>query len=594
MSEDRIIRMKLGRQPVDFDNQELLNRTYGYISWGKKNDTPYKYIDMLHKSAVHQGIINSKVSYIISDGFEVLEGGSEAEEFLKNGQIQHDINDVAEACILDFEVFDMFAVRGIWSMDGTKAYFEHLDFDKLRATEEDDTWIYSDDWSNGRQSPEKTGLKEYKVLDLNNRSGEFIVVYKSPTKQPKGCTGIYSIPKYSGGLDAIQTDIEISRYHLKEILNGFSGGTMVTLPEPAPETEEEIQGAKDFKRKLTSSQNAGEVFLYYVGEGEKEIKVVHLSGNDLDKRYDMLEKSTMEKIMIAHSVTSPMLMGIKTEGQLGGTQELETAFNIFNSTYISKRQKAVNWVFNLLMNKCNGVDGKVSLKEATLPFSVTQEQKNNFYFEKKKNDDLDSVIQMFAKCGKPLDECNLITGASMEVPQDFTSPQVHAYESELLKEMFADVGGVNIENKTSNILSLINKNESPATIAKIVGDKPESVVREIDRLKEKGYISANGEITSKGLRLLDLTDSQVEDLEVRYTYEKRGGVDGSDIISTTRDFCRELINLNRAYTRQEIDTISSIVGRDVWSLRGGWYHDPSTGRNLPFCRHIWRFNLTRR
>lgn len=45
--------------------------------------------------------------------------------------------------------------------------------------------------------------------------------------------------------------------------------------------------------------------------------------------------------------------------------------------------------------------------------------------------------------------------------------------------------------------------------------------------------------------------------------------------------------MNRTYTRQDIDNISTRVDRDVWKYRGGYYTNPDTGVTTPYCRHEW-------
>jgi len=40
--------------------------------------------------------------------------------------------------------------------------------------------------------------------------------------------------------------------------------------------------------------------------------------------------------------------------------------------------------------------------------------------------------------------------------------------------------------------------------------------------------------------------------------------------------------------------MSAQTGIDVWSRRGGWYHDPVRDVNVPQCRHIWQQQLLRR
>lgn len=53
-----------------------------------------------------------------------------------------------------------------------------------------------------------------------------------------------------------------------------------------------------------------------------------------------------------------------------------------------------------------------------------------------------------------------------------------------------------------------------------------------------------------------------------------------------------MVGLNRMYTRDEINKISSEIKRDVWTFRGGWYHNPDTDVNTPSCRHLWQQHIT--
>jgi hypothetical protein len=50
--------------------------------------------------------------------------------------------------------------------------------------------------------------------------------------------------------------------------------------------------------------------------------------------------------------------------------------------------------------------------------------------------------------------------------------------------------------------------------------------------------------------------------------------------------------LNRTYTREDINAISTRVDRDVWKYKGGWYTNPDTGKTTPYCRHEWVQQIT--
>lgn len=53
-----------------------------------------------------------------------------------------------------------------------------------------------------------------------------------------------------------------------------------------------------------------------------------------------------------------------------------------------------------------------------------------------------------------------------------------------------------------------------------------------------------------------------------------------------------MLELNRIFTREDINAISSRVDRDVWKYKGGWYTNPETGVTTPFCRHEWVQQIT--
>ena len=95
------------------------------------------------------------------------------------------------------------------------------------------------------------------------------------------------------------------------------------------------------------------------------------------------------------------------------------------------------------------------------------------------------------------------------------------------------------------------------------------------------------EVTNKGNEVIKNINNDNFKIKTYYEYAVRTGF-GEPIISTTRDFCRELIGLKKIYSRKEIDMISAELGYNAWLLRGGWYHNKKTDINEPFCRHVWR------
>jgi hypothetical protein len=105
---------------------------------------------------------------------------------------------------------------------------------------------------------------------------------------------------------------------------------------------EEMDAAyKEFERKYTGSENAGKFILTFSEGVEQKPELTAIQLNDSDERFIMLHAEMKEEIFVGHGVVSPMLFGIRTEGQLGGRDEMLEALAIFQSTYIDGRQKLI-------------------------------------------------------------------------------------------------------------------------------------------------------------------------------------------------------------------------------------------------------------
>jgi hypothetical protein len=116
---------------------------------------------------------------------------------------------------------------------------------------------------------------------------------------------------------------------------------------------------------------------------ENEPSIIDLSGTELDKHFDLLNLTVQQEIFSGHKITSPMLFGIKTEGQLGGRSELRDAYQLFQNTYVNAKQRAIEETINYLY-KFNDVTAKLELKptepisfefsEAIIVANMTQDE----------------------------------------------------------------------------------------------------------------------------------------------------------------------------------------------------------------------------
>jgi len=131
-----------------------------------------------------------------------------------------------------------------------------------------------------------------------------------------------------------------------------------------------------------------------------------------------------------------------------------------------------------------------------------------------------------------------------------------------------------------------------AEIAEAIGETPSATMDQIDIMRANGLVELNNdsnpEPTEEGKK------ENESEVFLVYKYDKRPDVSGGAIIDTTRDFCKQLIRLNRSYTLSDIKRLRNGQGLDVFTSRGGWYTKPGTNNHVPYCRHTWKQRLVKR
>jgi hypothetical protein len=563
--------------------EEEKDRSLGFTKWGKKNDYPFFLVDLYNGSAYHQGILKNKTFYIAGGGVEIVSGM--VQPFIDNKWSDFDMNEIAERLAFDQELFGGMAVKGTWNKEQTKVVmWEHIPIDMIRASVDERTYFISDDWLALNQSPEKTNLRILPAFDKDNRTGSFILYYKEPHLRGRKELGVYPKPSYYGGITAIQTDVDISKFHMYELQNGFKSGTLINFPSGYPETTEELNRLKDnVKGRSQSVEDAGEIILTFSNGQDEAPTVMSLNGNNLDQRYLATEKSVQQNILVAHAITSPQLFGVRLEGSFNSAESGDL-FNIFKATYVNTKQRRIEWMLNLML-ELGGYIGQVKLRDVdplpkdvptpaiTTPTPIVQSCHNNQF--------KDDEIKVFEQFGESNDK--FIVLHSEPIEWDTPSEQVFSRS----KQLFDKVGEISatLTGADKDVLKLLSDGESSESIAKALNTSVEDIAKRIATLRELEILTKGGEVNTLGKSVIENLDIPISRFEVRYTYRTRPNV--PDPITQSRAFCVKLIELNRSYSRQDIDNISVRVDRDVWRYRGGWYTNHETKATTPYCRHEW-------
>jgi hypothetical protein len=306
----------------------------GFVNYGDDNLFPQYLIDLYKSSATHNALCTSIAYMIFGDGVQAdtLEARLKIEEWGLQDEVR-------KAC-LDLKIQGGFALEVVYSIDrSTIAKVRHCPFENIRTGEVDENekvnfYYYSKDWSDKTCEPEV--VRAFDPSDSVDYPVQ--ILYVKPFSP-----GSYYYPKpdYIGSIDYIELDKEIGKYHINNIKNGLAPSFTIHFKNGVPAQEERLRIRNDIERQLAGATNAGKFIVTYSDSPERKPDFEPFPLSDADKQYQFLSTEVSDKIMVGHRVVSSAMFGVKTAGQLGNTQELEIASELFDRQVIKPYQRIV-------------------------------------------------------------------------------------------------------------------------------------------------------------------------------------------------------------------------------------------------------------
>lgn len=330
---------------------EELDSTEGWVLYGEDNLFPQYLVSLFNGSSTHNALCVSISQLVMGEGFKAPES---AEQLLAKWNAREE---VARA-VLDFKIQGGFAFEVQWSGDrSTISRVRHVPFECVRSGEYDVDeriryYYYSTDWENYR-NPEHAvqRIRSYHPDDRDEHPTQLLYVHPfSPGSM------YYPKPDYIGSINYIELDRAISEYHINNIRNGLAPSFSIHFKNGVPAAEERERIRRDIELQLAGSRNAGKFIVTYSDEPDRKPDFEPFPVSDVDKQYEFLSTETTDKIMIGHRVVSPAMFGVKTEGQLGSTEELKVSSQLFDRQVVRPMQDAVLRALNRLLADA-GADG---------------------------------------------------------------------------------------------------------------------------------------------------------------------------------------------------------------------------------------------
>ena len=317
-----------------------------YVTYGEKNEHFRYLMDRYTGSPTNNAIINGISQMIYGQGLDATDSSKDPEGYAKFRSLLK--GRVVRKLAYDLKLMGQCARQVIYSKDRKSiAAVEHFPVEtlamaKISESGDVESFYYAPDWEKLKPSDE---LKEFKAFGTSNDAIEILYI------KPYVAGHYYFSPvDYQGGLQYAELEEEISNFHLSNVQNGLAPSMMINFNNGIPDEEKRKEIEKKISDKYSGSSNAGRFILSFNDskESSSEIQAIQLS--EAHNQYQFLSDETMRKIMVAHRVVSPMLLGIKDNSGLGNNaEELKTASTLMDNVVIRPFQNLLIDAFNEIL-----------------------------------------------------------------------------------------------------------------------------------------------------------------------------------------------------------------------------------------------------
>ncbi len=529
MSNIRIVNLASHTTPqVVEDNRKQ------WVAYGDDNNYFQYLIDRYNGSATNNAIINGMSELIYGKGLYATDAQRKPDQYAQMKSL------FSRTCMrkvtFDLKAMGQAAFQVIYNKDKSKiVQVEHMPIETLRFEKMNDDgdvtgYYYSKDWTKIR----KRGFEPVRIPAFGHGAkGEGLEIYC--IKPYRSGFYYYSPVDYQGGLPYAELEEEVANYHINNIKNGLSPSMLINFNNGVPTEEERELIERRIIQKFSGSSNSGKFILAFNDNKEMAASIEPVQLSDASEQYQFLADESMRKLMVAHRVTSPMLMGIKDNTGLGNNaDELKTASLLFHNTVVRPIQE-------LILDACDDI---LAVNEVSLNlyFKTLQPLELQADMAEEVKEELSSDCGCKEELKEPCQEGYEMIGFKMKdgkrvpncVPLSELNEDSRPFlDDELAHEMLdalADLGEEEPEG-----YELID--------AEIVGDD------EPEEFDTEEYLN--------GLVNLSATQDSNQDSEiykVRYKYVK-----GTKKTSkgSSRSFCKTMLSQKKLYRKEDIGMMSA-------------------------------------
>jgi hypothetical protein len=313
---------------------EVKNKSW--VEYGQDNNYFQFLIDRYNGSPTNNAAVNGISQAIYGKGLNATDANKKPDQYAQ--MISMFGKDCVRKLSYDLKLMGQCAAQIIYSKDRKKIVkVEHFPIETLRAekaNEEGDVpaYYYFKDWTNIK--PSDTPLR-IPAFGMSKENIEILYI-----KPYRAGFYYYSPVDYQGGLQYCEIEEEISNFHYNNIRNSFSPNMLINMNNGIPNQEERQLLETKIASKFSGTSNAGKFILSFNNDKESAADVTPIQLSDAHNVYSFLSTEATQKIMVAHRIVSPMLLGIKDNSGLGNNaEEIKTASLLMDNTVIRPFQE---------------------------------------------------------------------------------------------------------------------------------------------------------------------------------------------------------------------------------------------------------------
>lgn len=338
-------------QSREWNWNEKFNKEGEYVKNGEDNLFPQHLIDLYNRSSVHASCVNAIVEGVVGGGLTAND-----ESYIdKANYTGESWNDIFAKAALDFKLHGSFALEVIYTTDRSRiAEVYHIDYSYVRAQEKDHRghipgYYVSAKWKNKKRFT--TGVDDDDILYLPVynpllRAEQPSQVYVYHNYRPG--QEYYALPDYVAALRVIELDTEIDNFHTNNIKNGLAPSLAITTFTNG--SDDQLRAIEEqLNANYGGTDNAGSLMYMDVASRDDAPIITPIQPNNTDTYYTDINDLVMQKLLTAHRITSPMILGIKTEGQLGGRTEVLDAYILLQNIVLAPMQQDLLKCFEKLL-----------------------------------------------------------------------------------------------------------------------------------------------------------------------------------------------------------------------------------------------------